>query len=157
MIESEKEEIKVIQLKARNLEVQLTGKAVGEAIAESKSKKIYYESLLQQVELEEEAKRIETETELMLLREKNSSDLTYQKELNELEIRKASELAKIETEKFKRVVESIGKETIVSMAKAGPEFQSRMLKGLGLKGFMLMNSKSPINLFKTANGFMPNS
>ena len=157
LIESEKEEIKVIQLKARNLEVQLTGKAVGEAIAESKSKKIYYESLLQQVELEEEAKRIETETELMLLREKNSSDLAYQKELNGLEIRKASELAKIETEKFKQVIESIGKETIISMAKAGPEFQSRMLKGLGLKGFMLMNSKSPINLFKTANGFMPNS
>ena len=155
LIESEKEQIKVIQLKAKNLEVQLTGKAIGEAIAEAKSKKIYYESLLQQVELEEEARKIETETELSLLKDKNSAELSYQKELDELEIRKAQELAKIETEKFKQVVESIGKDTIISMAKAGPQFQARMLKGLGLKGFMLMNSNNPINLFNTANGFMP--
>lgn len=155
LIESEKEQIKVIQLKARNLEVQLTGKAVGEAIAEAKSKKIYYESMLQQVELEEEAKKIEVETDLALMKEKNSADVSYQKELDELEIRKAQELAKIETEKFKQVVDSIGKETIVAMAKAGPEFQARLLKGLGLKGFMMMNSNNPINLFSTANGFIP--
>ena len=154
LIESEKEQIKVIQLKAKNLEVQLTGKAVGEAIAEAKSKKIYYESLLQQVELEEEAKKIEVETALALDKERNSAELTYQREINELEITKAKELAKIETEKFKQVVDAIGKETIVSMARAGPEFQARLLKGLGLKGFMMMNSKNPINLFSTANGFI---
>ena len=154
LIESEKEQIKVIQLKAKNLEVQLTGKAVGEAIAEAKSKKIYYESLLQQVELEEEAKKIEVETALALDKERNSAELTYQREINELEITKAKELAKIETEKFKQVVDAIGKETIVSMARAGPEFQARLLKGLGLKGFMMMNSKNPINLFSTANGFV---
>ena len=127
---------------------------MGEAIAEAKSKKIYYESLLQQVELEEEAKKIEVETALALDKERNSAELTYQREINELEITKAKELAKIETEKFKQVVDAIGKETIVSMARAGPEFQARLLKGLGLKGFMMMNSKNPINLFSTANGFV---
>ena len=155
LIESEKEQIKVIQLKAKNLEVQLTGKAIGEAIAEAKSKKIYYESLLQQVELEEEAKKIEFETELQLTKEKLSAEVLHQRELDELEIQKAKELAKIETEKFKQVVESIGKETIISMARAGPEFQAKLLKGLGLKGFMLMNSKNPINLLGTAAGFIP--
>jgi len=33
------------------------------------------------------------------------------------------------------------------MARAGPELQAKLLKGLGLKGFMMMNSKNPINLF----------
>jgi major vault protein len=155
LIESEKEQIKVIQLKAKNMEVKMTGKAVGEAIAEAKSKKIYYESLLQQTELEEEAKKIEAETELALSKEKNMAELAYQRELDELEITKAHELAKIETDKFKQVVDSIGKETIVSMARAGPEMQARLLKGLGLKGFMLMNSKNPINLLGTASGLIP--
>ncbi|OMJ66916.1 hypothetical protein SteCoe_36083 [Stentor coeruleus] len=155
LIESEKEQIKVIQLKAKNMEVKMTGKAVGEAIAEAKSKKIYYESLLQQTELEEEAKKIEAETDLSLSKEKNMAELAYQRELDELEINKAQELAKIETEKFKQVIDSIGKETIVSMARAGPEMQARLLKGLGLKGFMLMNSKNPINLLGTASGLIP--
>jgi len=133
LIESEKEQIKVIELKAKNLEVQLTGKAIGEAIADAKSKKIYYESLLQQTELGEQAKKIEFETEINLLKEKNNAEIEYQRELDLLEIKKAEELMKIETEKFKQIVDSIGKETIVSMARAGPEFQAKLLNGLGLK------------------------
>jgi major vault protein len=155
LIESEKEQIKVVQIRVKNIEVQAIGKATGEALAEAKSKKIYYESLLQQVELEEEAKKIEFETELGLLKEKNYAEIYYQKEIDELEIKKAEELAKIETEKFKQTIDAIGKDTIVAMARAGPEIQARLLKGLGLKGFMMMNSKNPINLFNTANGLIP--
>ena len=51
---------------------------------------------------------------------------------------------------------AIGRNTVVSMAKAGPEFQSKMLKGLGLKGFMVMSGKNPINLFSTASGMLGN-
>ena len=40
------------------------------------------------------------------------------------------------------------------MARAGPETKSKMLKGLGLKGFMVTDGKNPINLFNTANGFL---
>lgn len=156
LIDSEQEQIKVIVLKAKNLEVQLTGKAVGEAIAEAKSKKIYYQSLLEQVELEEEAKKIEMDTELALMSERNSTEITHLQELAELEIKKTRELANIETKKFKEVIEAVGKSTIVAMAKAGPEFQARLLKGLGLKGYMVMNSNNPINLFGMANGLVPN-
>jgi major vault protein len=155
LIESEKEQIKVSQIKAKNLEVQLIGKAMGDAMAEAKSKKIYYESLLQKVELEEQARKVESETNLSLLSQKNSAEIDYRRELNLLEIKKANELAKIETDKFKQVMGAIGKDAIISMAKAGPELQSRLLKGLGLKGFAMMNSKNPINLFTTANGLIP--
>jgi len=54
--------------------------------------------------------------------------------------------------KFKEVVQAVGKNTIVAMAKAGPETQAKMLKGLGLKGFLISDGKNPINLFNTANG-----
>jgi len=69
-----------------------------------------------------------------------------------LEINKAKELADIEAKKFKELVGAIGKETIVSMAKAGPETKAKLLKGLGLKGFLVSDGKNPINLFNTANG-----
>lgn len=52
------------------------------------------------------------------------------------------------------MVDAIGKETIVSISKAGPELKAKMLKGLGLKGFLVTDGKNPINLFNTANGMM---
>jgi len=61
-------------------------------------------------------------------------------------------MADIETRKFKELVSAIGRQTIVSMAKAGPEAQAKLLSGLGLKGFLISDGKNPINLFNTANG-----
>ncbi len=43
---------------------------------------------------------------------------------------------------------------MVSIARAGPEVQAKLLKSLGLKGFMIMNGKNPINLFRTAEGLV---
>lgn len=51
-------------------------------------------------------------------------------------------------------MEAIGQDTIVEMARAGPEMQSQLLKGLGLKGFVVMDGKNPVNLFNTANGML---
>ena len=42
------------------------------------------------------------------------------------------------------------------MAKAGPETQAKLLQGLGLKGYMVVDGKNPVNLFNTANGLMGN-
>mmetsp|Transcript_9977 Transcript_9977/g.9898 ORF Transcript_9977/g.9898 Transcript_9977/m.9898 type:complete len:508 (+) Transcript_9977:1063-2586(+) len=153
-IDAEQEKVKLIELKVKNIEVQMIGKATGEALAKAKSQKIEYQSLLEQTELTEQAKKIENETELDLLKEQYEAEVAHQKALDELEINKAKELAAIETQKFQEIVDAIGRETIVAMAKAGPELQAKLLKGLGLKGFMLMNSKNPINLFSTASGFI---
>ena len=45
------------------------------------------------------------------------------KEQNELEIKKASEMAEIDSAKFKEMVDSIGANTIQAIATAGPEMQ----------------------------------
>jgi major vault protein len=62
--------------------------------------------------------------------------------------------AEIEVEKFQKTVETVGKETIVALARAGPEMQAKLLKGLGLKGFMVMDGKNPINLLHSAQGMI---
>ncbi len=63
-------------------------------------------------------------------------------------------MSQIETTKFKEIVGAIGKKTLVAIAKAGPAMKASMLKGLGLKGFLVTDGKNPINLFNTANGLL---
>lgn len=63
-------------------------------------------------------------------------------------------MARIEIDKFKTIIDAIGKETLVAISKAGPEMKAKMLKGLNLKGFLVTDGKNPINLFNTANGML---
>jgi len=56
-IEAENEQIKLIELKTKNVEVQLIGKLTGEALAEAKSKKIQNESNVEMTILIEDAKK----------------------------------------------------------------------------------------------------
>ena len=42
----------------------------------------------------------------------------------------------------------------MQMAKAGPETQAALLKGLGLQGYMIVDGKHSMNLMGTANGLL---
>ena len=57
-------------------------------------------------------------------------------------------------DQFKTIVEAIKPETIVAMAKAGPETQAKLLKGLGLQGYMIVDGKHSVNLMGAANGLL---
>ena len=63
------------------------------------------------------------ESELERLTRAREAETKFVREQNELEISKAKEMAGIETEKFKNMVDSIGSDTIASIANAGPEMQ----------------------------------
>jgi len=52
------------------------------------------------------------------------------------------------------MMEILGKETLVQIANAGPAMQAQLLEGLGLKGYLLTDGKSPINLFNAASGMI---
>jgi major vault protein len=66
-------------------------------------------------------------------------------------------MAEIEEKKFSSMVAAIGPETLVAMAKAGPEAQAKLLGGLGIKSTLITDGKSPINLFQTAQGLIGGS
>jgi major vault protein len=71
-----------------------------------------------------------------------------------LELKKSKALSEIETNKFKMLVSAIGPSTIQAIAKAGPEMQAKLLGGLGLKGYLMTDGNSPINLFNAAKGMV---
>jgi len=75
---------------------------------------------------------------------------------NKIVVNKARKMAEIEVAKFKQIIEAIGRDTLVEISKSGPEAKTKMLKGLGLKGFLVTDGKNPINLFNTANGMLGN-
>ena len=60
------------------------------------------------------------------------AETKFIREQNELEITKAKEMSGIETEKFKNMVDSIGSDTIASIANAGPEMQVGQIRISGL-------------------------
>lgn len=74
-----------------------------------------------------------------------------------MEIESKRKLINIEIEQFKQTVDAIGADTIVQMARAGPETQAKLLKGLGLEGYMIVDGKHTLNLMGTANGLLGNN
>merc|ERR1712146_873519 len=91
--------------------------------------------------------------ELSQLKAKQQAELDYKRKTNDLELHKARELADIEANKLAQIMEAIGPDTIVAIAEAGPEMQAKLLEGLGLKGYLITDGNSPINLF-TAQGMV---
>ena len=155
-VEAEKAKQNLIALKAKSLEVQQSGKAMAEASSRAKASKIEWEGRVTQTELEVQASSIQHQTDLQMQKDKYQTEEEHERAIMELEVSKSRELARIEAEKFANTMNAVGRSTVVSMARAGPEFQSKMLKGLGLKGFMVMSGKNPINLFSTASGMLGN-
>jgi len=153
-IEAEKAKTEWLQLQAQSEAIKASGQAVAEARARAEAALIEADSELQQSELRAKAFKISAESELKQLDAKQSAELEFIRRNNELELRKASELANIESQKLSQIMEAIGRETVVAIAQAGPEMQAKLLAGLGLKGYLITDGNSPINLFNAAQGMV---
>eukprot|EP01100_Stratorugosa_tubuloviscum_P008165 TRINITY_DN33_c0_g1_i5.p1 TRINITY_DN33_c0_g1~~TRINITY_DN33_c0_g1_i5.p1 ORF type:complete len:840 (-),score=524.71 TRINITY_DN33_c0_g1_i5:245-2764(-) len=144
----------LLQLQANSAVVEVTGQATAEARARCDAAEIEAKAAVKQSELRAQATKIRAEAELEQTKRRQSVELEHSKALIEIEIQKSREIAEIESKKFSEIVEAIGPETIASIASAGPEMQAKLLQGLGLKGFMITDGHSPVNLFQTAQGLV---
>jgi len=132
--------------------------AAGEAEAEAqgRQKKLLIEADLsvKQANLAVKASEIEAKASLADFKQTKDVEIAHNQQLLDMELEKASKISEIETQKFADLVSTIGSETIQSIARAGPEMQARLLKGLGLKGYLMTDGNSPINLFNAAKGMV---
>lgn len=152
--EAEKARKDLLELQAKSAAVESTGQAKAEAQSRAEASKIEGEAAVQRAKLEADASAIKTESELNRLKRARTDELEYVSEQNRLEIDKLQQISRIDITKFKEMVESIGSNTLLSMATAGPDLQVRMLQALGLKSTLITDGSSPINLFNTANGLI---
>jgi len=152
--EAEKLRQEFVQLETKTKIVEQIGEAEANAEAESKSKEIEAQTLVEKTTFESKANKIRHEAILQMKIKRQNLKLSHQEALDEIELDKIEELSKIESEKFERIVKSIGANTIKAMAQAGPELQVKLLQSLGIKSLMITDGKSPINLFSTSLGLI---
>jgi hypothetical protein len=72
-------------------------------------------------ELQAKARKIIEGSKLTYEKEKTQLELKRMRKMKELEIRKAKELGDIESGKLKKYVEVLGRDTLVELARAGPD------------------------------------
>jgi len=143
---------KLLDLRAASNAVMTTGAATAEARARAESASIEGEANVKQSILRQKAQNIESTSELSQTMAHQNTEVDHQRNLNAILIERAAALAEIETTRFRDTVQAIGASTIRNMALAGPEMQAKLLKGLGLQGYLITDGNSPINLFNSANG-----
>jgi major vault protein len=152
--ESEEAKQLLIQLQAESAAVASTGTAKAEAEAKAEYYEIEGHSDVAQAELSAQAATVENTITLEEQQAMQELQIEFESEMAALDINKANKLAQIETLKFKMLVDAISPATIQAIAKAGPEMQAKLLKGLGLKGYLMTDGNSPINLFNAAKGMV---
>ncbi|KAM3598889.1 uncharacterized protein V6R79_023884 [Siganus canaliculatus] len=152
--EAERARKELLELEALSAAVESTGAAKAEAQSRAEAARIQGEAAVNEAKLKAEAQRIEAEAELQRLAKAREQELGYKKQMDALEVEKQQSLARIESERFGQLVESLGSDTLKEMARAGPEMQVKMLQALGLKSTLITDGSSPINLFTTANGLL---
>jgi len=156
----EKTQLELFKSKNENIEIQTTGLSESFAKAKCSETEIKSEAELERIKNELEADKKYKLSELNLKRQNYDEKIRQSKRISELEVEKASKLAESTQNKLKTMIEALGRETLIEMARAGPESQAKILKGLGIKSMIVTDGKNPINLFNTANGLlgmMPNN
>ncbi|XP_028268081.1 major vault protein [Parambassis ranga] len=152
--EAERARKELLELEALSAAVESTGAAKAEAQSRAEAARIQGEAAVNEAKLKAEAQKIEAEAELLRLAKAREQELNYKKEMDRLEVEKQERLGEIESQRFGQLMESLGKDTLKELARAGPELQVKMLQALGLKSTLITDGSSPINLFTTANGLL---
>ena len=143
-------------MQAASAAVESTGQATAEAKARSEAAQIEGQSAVTLASLKAESSKILNENDLDAETARQQAEIEYRTRMDLLEIERAAGFAKIESEKFKKTISAIGRDTIAAIAQAGPEMQAKLLEGLGIKSLLITDGNSPINLFNTANGLITN-
>ncbi|XP_077475895.1 major vault protein isoform X2 [Stigmatopora argus] len=152
--EAERARKELLELEALSAAVESTGAATAEAESRAEAARIRGEAAVREAELKVEAQRIEAEAELERLSKARLEEIKYKTKMDQLEMDKQERLANIENERFSRLVESLGSDTLAEMARAGPELQVKLLQSLGIKSTLITDGSAPVNLFTTANGLL---
>lgn len=152
MAESDRKQF--IELQGQCKAIEQAGSAKAEAHARALAGEIKGNLEIETAALNAQASTIEADAQLADTRAAQLDEITYKDKLAALEVHKAEKLSEIESSKFSHLVKAIGAETIKSIARAGPETQALLLSGLGLKGYLMTDGNSPINLFNAAKGMV---
>jgi major vault protein len=104
-----------------------------------------------------ESSEIENSFELSKIIKENDNTYLKKSENQRLELKEKTANNEIESNKFQKIMEALGPQTLIEISRAGPELQAKLLKGLNMSGYIVTDGNNPVNLFNIANGVTDNS
>jgi major vault protein len=128
--------------------------ALADAKAENEKLQILGKNKVDLALLEKEEQENIIQTANTLALQEHEIESNYERSINTIEIEEQQQASQIEVDKLRRMITVLGAKTLSTIVNAGPDMQAKMLKSLGLKGYLMTDGKSPINLFDTANGLV---
>eukprot|EP00340_Litonotus_pictus_P001577 CAMPEP_0170529682 /NCGR_PEP_ID=MMETSP0209-20121228/27797_1 /TAXON_ID=665100 ORGANISM="Litonotus pictus, Strain P1" /NCGR_SAMPLE_ID=MMETSP0209 /ASSEMBLY_ACC=CAM_ASM_000301 /LENGTH=780 /DNA_ID=CAMNT_0010821943 /DNA_START=151 /DNA_END=2493 /DNA_ORIENTATION=+ len=143
------EELKnpLYQLKSKTKTISEIGEKEALAKAEANRLQIESQSKIQMARNNKELQNMKYNFEMEIDKLKHQINLQYESSKSSIMLNEKKIISDLESQKFEKIINAIGQETIVEISKSGPESQVRLLEGLGLEGYIMTNGNNPINLF----------
>jgi len=146
--------IELNKLKNQSAVIEKTGLSEAQAEAYKKATLIEATSHVEYAELEKQSYEIDQIFELKRQEKQYCNTYLDKSETMRVELKDIVEKNSCESNKFKEIMESLGPQTLIEIAKSGPELQAKLLQGLNLSGYVLTDGNNPINLFNLANNLV---
>ncbi|KAG5505660.1 hypothetical protein JKF63_04995 [Porcisia hertigi] len=144
--EAEQQRTELLRVMGENTGLELCGASRAQALAESAARLAEAQAEADATPIRCAAHSVGIDAELEVLRKRAELDLAHRQLMNNLAIDKIRRLADIEATKYEKIMDSLGKETLIAIANAGPELKAQLLGKLGLRGFVVTDGRTPINM-----------
>ncbi|RNF26904.1 major vault protein-like protein [Trypanosoma conorhini] len=152
----EAERVTLLQVAAENAAIELSGSSKVQALAESEARLVEQKAELDVTPTRCKSLQEMADAELEVQRKRMEMEISHRQAMNDLAVAKAKTLADIEATKVEKIFAALGRGTVTAIARAGPELKAKLLQALGLKGFLVTDGTSPINLLGMANRVVQN-
>jgi len=147
----------LFELKAKTETIRETGEKVALAKAQYSKVKIESESKINLAKNNKELQNLKNTFEITKDKLKHEVNMKYETEKSQIELNEKKIISDLETGKFDKIINAIGKDTLVEISKAGPESQVKLLQALGLEGYIMTDGNNPVNLFNFGKSIADNS
>jgi major vault protein len=151
---SEQSRIQLVKVEAINKSVQTCGHALAEAKGLAEMALVEARTEVDNAKYHAEAVTFELQCELDIMEMEHTLEYTSIRDKQNLEIKRLTAAADLEVQRIVKTMATMGQDTMIAIANAGPELKTQLLQALNLKGFLVSDGKNPINLFNSASGMI---
>lgn len=155
-LEGERANTEYLKWSAQCKSIKDSGKANSEARANAEADSINAKAKVVMAKLDAQAKDVSATRAMERENAMNQMQLENEKAVSKLSLDHQQFQSDIESGKFGSIISSVGTDTLKAICSGTMKAQNSMLAGLGLKGYMLTDGKTPVNLFTAAQGMLGN-
>lgn len=148
---AEQQRMALLKVMGDNMVLEQAGASRAQALAENEARLAEAQGEVDATPIRCAAHSVSMDAELDVLRQRAELDLTHRAAMNKLAEERLRRLASIEAAKYEQIMSSLGKETLIAIANAGPELKAQLLGTLGLQGFIVTDGSTPINMLNFAD------